>query len=379
MAMHSAHIATRRRWPFIAVVMVAIVAGLWIALWYYASAKVEATIAGWREREAKIGRVYTCATQTIGGFPFGIDVRCSDPGVELRSSQPPAALKWKDLHVTASLFTPTRLVSEYTGPLMIGEPGRPPSVVANWRQAQTAVRGLPTAPERMTTVFDDLTVDRLVGGGRENVFKARQVELTGRMVEGSAISNPVIELTLKMAGATAPAVHPAAAAPLDADITALLRGLKDFSPKPWPERFREIQAAGGRLEIMKARIQQGDVVTVATGGLGLTPRGRLDGELRMTVANFEKLLSTLGLDRFISRQTASGGQLDSALGALDRLLPGLGNVARQNAGPAVVAGLGLLGQPAELEGKRAVMLPLRFTDGLASLGPIPLGPTPPLF
>jgi hypothetical protein len=379
MAMYSPPVAARRRWPWIAAILVVIVVGLWTALWHYASAKVETTIAGWREREAKIGRVYTCATQTIGGFPFGINVHCSNPGVELRSSQPPAALKWKDLHVTASLFTPTRLVSEYTGPLTIGEPGRPPSMVANWRQAQTAVRGLPTAPERMTTVFDDLTVDRLVAGGRENVFTARQVELAGRMVEGSAMSNPVIELTLKMAGASAPAVHPAAAAPLDADITAVLRGLKDFSPKPWPARFREIQVAGGRLDVTNARLQQGDVVTVATGGLGLTPRGRLDGELRMTVANFEKLLSTLGLDRLISQQTAPGGKFNSALGALDRLAPGLGDIARQNAGPAMVAGLGLLGQPTELEGKRAVMLPLRFTDGVASLGPIPLGPTPPLF
>jgi hypothetical protein len=232
----------------------------------------------------------------------------------------------------------------------------------------------------MTTVFDDLTVDRFVAsGGRENVFKARQVELSGRMVEGSALSNPVIEIALKMTQASAPTMHPAAAAPLDADITAILRGLKDFSPKPWPERFREIQAAGGRLEVTKARLQQGDVVTVATGGLGLSPRGRLDGELRLTVANFEKLLSTLGLDRFISQQTASGGQLDSAFGALDRLMPGLGNVARQNAGPAVVAGLGLLGQPTELEGKRAVSLPLRFTDGVVSLGPVPLGAAPPLF
>ncbi len=379
MAINFSPVAARRRWPLVAAVLAVILAGLWNALWYYASAKVETTIAGWREREAKVGRVYTCATQTIGGFPFRIDVRCSDPSVELRSAQPPAALKWKDLHVTANVFSPTQLVSEFTGPLMIGEPGRPPDMAANWRQAKISLHGLPTAPERITTAFDELSVDKLVGSGRESVFKARKVELAGRMVEGSAKSNPVIELTLKMAGASAASVHQAAAVPIDADITAVLRGLKDFSPKPWPARFQEIQAAGGRLELTNARLQQGDVVTVTTGGLGLTPRGRLDGELRMTVANFEKLLSTLGLDRMISQQTAPGSQVGTALGKLDRLAPGLGNIARQSAGPAVVAGLGLLGQPAELEGKRAVMMPLRFNDGIATLGPIPLGPTPPLF
>ena len=31
-------------------------------------------------------------------------------------------------------------------------------------------------------------------------------------------------------------------------MQARLSGLKDFRPKPWPERFREIQAAGGRVD-----------------------------------------------------------------------------------------------------------------------------------
>jgi hypothetical protein len=44
-----------------------------------------------------------------------------------------------------------------------------------------------------------------------------------------------------------------------------------------------------------------------------------------------------------------------------------------------MASVNLMGRPAELEGKRAVMLPLRFNDGMALLGPLPLGPTPPLF
>ena len=377
--MHTPPLASRRRWSWIVAVLAVIVAGLWTALWYYAAAKVETTIDGWRERETKVGRIYSCATQTVSGFPFRIEVRCTNPGVELRTTQPPTALKWIDLRIAAQVYQPTRLVSEFTGPMMIGEPGRPASLVANWRRAQISVQGLPTAPERITTVFVDPSLDRLTGGGRETVFKAQRFELTGRMVEGSIMNNPVIELALKLSGASAPAVHPATAPPFDADITAMLRGLKDFSPKPWSTRLREIQAAGGRLEVTNARLQQGDTLTVANGELGLSPRGRLNGELRMTIANLEKLLSALGLDRLISQQTTPGGQLNSAFGALDRLAPGLGNIARQNAGPAVVAGLGILGQPAELEGKRAVTLPLRFTDGVASLGPIPLGITPPLF
>jgi hypothetical protein len=379
MATYSSLSRTRRRWPWILIILLLIVGGLWTALWNYAAAKVETTIAGWREREAKVGRVYACAEQTIGGFPFQIDVKCSDPSAEFRTTRPATALKWKDLHVTASVFTPTRLVAELTGPMLIGEPGSLPSYSATWKQATIVVRGLPREPERITLTADDPKVERAAGGGNELVFKALSLEITGRMVEGSAMNNPVIEVALVTKDAAAPTVHPGAAIPLDADVTVLLRGLKDFSPKTWAARFREIQAANGRLEVTKARVRQVDSVAVANGALSLTPRGRLDGELRVTVANYERVLTTFGLDRMLSQATAQGGQLDSAIGALDRLIPGLGNVARQNAGPVAVAGIGLLGQPAELEGKRAVMMPLKFNDGNVTLGPIPLGPTPPLF
>ena len=139
-----------------------------------------------------------------------------------------------------------------------------------------------------------------------------------------------------------------------------------------------MQAAGGRIEIVRARVQQADTIAVAEGALGLTPAGRLDGELRLTVAKLEKLLPALGLDRMLARENASP-QVNSAFLALDRLLPGLGNVARQNAGPALVAGINMMGQPTELEGQRAVTLPLRFNDGAVSLGPLLIGSMPPLF
>lgn len=380
MAMYSSSISSRRRrWPWIVPLMAVILIGIWTAAWFYASGKVDTTIAGWREREAKVGRIYACATQTIGGFPFRIEVHCTDPSAEFRSAQPPMALKWKDLYVVANVFTPTRLVAELTGPMMIGRPAQAAEIVANWKQGAVTMLGLPTSPERVTATFMEPNFERIAGGGNESVFKANQAELSGRMVEGSAYANPVIEFTLKLKEATAPTIHPLAAVPFDSDATALLRGLKNFAPKTWAARFQEIQAANGRLEVTNARLQQGEVIAVTTGQLGLSPRGRLDGELRTTVANFDKLVPALGLDRLMAQSTTQGSQIGSALNALDRLVPGLGNIARQNAGPAVVAGIGLMGQPTELEGKRAVMMPLRFADGMATLGPVPLGPTPPLY
>jgi hypothetical protein len=54
-------------------------------------------------------------------------------------------------------------------------------------------------------------------------------------------------------------------------------------------------------------------------------------------------------------------------------------MARQHVGSNISADINLIGEQTTLEGQRAVTLPLRFDDGAAFLGPIPLGNTPVLF
>src|SRR5688572_8797389 len=150
----------RRRWPLILIALVLVIAGGWAPLWYYAAGRAETVIAGWREREAKAGRIHTCGSQTVSGFPFRFEMRCSDPGLELKSAQQPLSIKAKDILITARIWQPTLLRSEITGPLTITEQGQSATITANWRHAQTEVRGLPTAPEQMTIVIDQPTVER---------------------------------------------------------------------------------------------------------------------------------------------------------------------------------------------------------------------------
>jgi hypothetical protein len=359
------------RWPlFLPFILVVILAVLWSGAWFYASAKAETALAGWREREAKAGRIYTCEQESIGGYPFRIEVRCLVPAVEWRSSVPPISLKAKDLLSAVQVYDPNLVISELHGPLSIGEPGKAPNFVANWRLGQSSVRGTPAAPERASFVFEGPVVERIADGGNVDVFKAERAEVHGRIAAGSAADHPVIDLALLLQSAIAPELHPAAKDPVDADVVAVLKGLKDFAPKPWPDRFRELQAAGGQIEIVKARAQQDDVIAVGAGTLGLTAAGNLNGNLEITIVRLDKVLKKFDLEKVMSE-----GQVGATFNSLDRILPGLGNVVRQNA-PSLISSLG---QRTVLEGKAAVALPLRFVDGAVFLGPIPVGKTPPLF
>jgi hypothetical protein len=302
-------------------------------------------------------------------------VRCVKPAIELSRTNPPVALKASDLVVVSQVYQPTLLITEFKSPMSVASPGQPPTYVANWALGQSSLRGTPKAPERISIVFDRPTVDR-VGGTPTNVLKADHIELHGRIAEGAVNADPVIEMVLRLTSAIAPELHSFTTHPIDADITAKLYGLANFAPKPWPVRFREIQSRGGRIEIIKARVQQGESIAVSAGTLGLTDRGGLDGEIEVTLVGLESIVKSLGvdIDRAMSR-----GKVGSAITALDRLVPGLGQIARQNAAPGVIVGLRAMGKQTTLEGKPATTLPLRFNDGQILLGPIPVGRVPPLF
>ena len=356
-------------------VLVVLVSGGWSGLWYYAADKAQTTIDGWRAREAKAGRIYDCGSQSVGGYPFRIEVACDQASAQFRSNQPPVEIKTTSVLVAAQIYQPALLISEFTGPLTIADRGQLPRLIATWTLGQSSVRGTPSAPERVSLVFDGALVDRVDGGNRQTWLRAKHLEIHGRIAEGSVADKPVIEAALRLDAAAAPGFHPAAVAPVDADVTAVLRGLNDFAPKPWQQRFREIQAAGGRIDVTKARVQQGDTIAVGSGSLALNPEGRLEGQLRVTVTGLEPFLDKIGAQRIVQNSPT----VDRLAGALDRLSPGLGQAARQQAGANISAGINLLGEPATLEGKRAVTLPLRFNDGAVFLGPILIGNAPALF
>lgn len=369
----------RRRWPiFVPLVLVLILAGGWTGFWFYAAAKAESVIADWRAREAKAGRVQTCGSQAIGGFPFRIEVRCDEFGF---ASAGAAALDLKLPTALAALqvYDPTLLISEFSGPLTFSEHGRPANTTVNWRLGQASVRGQLSASTRVpierTSIVLDAPTLAIAQDGNSVQARAERLELHGRPVPGSNGSqDPTIEAVLRLTAAVAPEIHPLVADPVDAEITALVSNFPDIALKPLPVLLREWQGRGGNMEITQARVQQGDIIATGAGVLKLTPRGGLDGQLQVTLVGVDKVLRKLGVDQIMAQ-----GKVGSTINALDRLVPGLGAIARQNAAPGIMAGLGAIGQNTTLEGKPAVTLPLRFADGAAFLGPIPIGRVQPLF
>ena len=223
----------RGRWRAAAIaVMVVVTLGLiWSWLWYYTAAIADRTLAGWVERETVAGRLYSCASQTLGGFPFRIEVRCADAVAEVNSQRPPFTVRAKDVLVTTQVWHPTLMVSDITGPLTYADSDQPPSLIADWSRAQVSVLGPPPDPQSVAFKLANVHLDRSgASGDAATLFKADRADIQGRIIDGSARNNPVVEAVLHVVAAAAPTLHPATAQPTNADINVVLRGFKDCRP-----------------------------------------------------------------------------------------------------------------------------------------------------
>src|SRR5450432_1998724 len=378
-------LAPRRRplWRlFIMPVLLLVAAIAWSGFWFFSASQVDVRADAWRAQEAKSGRVYDCAKRSVAGFPFRLEVRCDGASVSLTSqtaNQMPVTAQLGEILVVAQVYDPKLLIAEFTAPATISDRDAQKFVV-NWRLGHSSVVGLPAVPQRASIEFDDPTIDRIDGSTRGRLANASHVELHGRLLDSSP-DRPMIESVVQIKQGSIQGVHPLLVEPFDADVRTVLSGLKDLSPKPWPQRFRDMQAAGGHVEIVQSRIAQGDLVAVAAGTLGLSPNGGLEGELQMTVAGIEKMLED-GVSQGTLDRVAPGVKtqdVNNLMGALDRAIPGLGKLVKKNASVGVVAGINALGKETELEGRKARTFPLRFVDGAVFLGPLKVAQTPPLF
>jgi hypothetical protein len=370
---------SRSWWIALPTVGLLVLAAAWSGFWYFSAGKAQASLDEWRSREAQAGRVYRCGEESFGGYPFRIEMHCRNPQVEDRGTQ--LTLNAGDLMAVAQVWDPTLLIGEITGPMMVAPTGGEPTMTMKWTLAQASLRGLPVSSQRLSIVVDH---PGLVSSDASALASADHLEFHARRAADSTTENPSLDFALDFTHFTSPPMGSYAAAATDAHIVGVLRGIGDFTPKPVAAKLRELQAANGRLELTNARFQQGDLVTTATGAVALTPRGTLNGEVNLTVVNFDKLLKVLGVDRMLA-QAVPQATLDKLAPSLDRVMPGLGGLLRGNTGSAsggaaaTIGAAAVGGKQTEFEGQRAITMLLRFVDGTAYLGPIKIGQVPPLF
>lgn len=319
---------------------VLIVAAVWSGLWFAGAHTVERTVT---EGLAEAAPALTVEAHSLAGFPNRFDLTLTG----LRLSDAGAGLSWQApfVQILALSYRPWHTILALPPEQRLDWPGGGLTVLAGKLQASLVLRPVAALP------LDRLTV---VGEGLEF-----------RPDTGPALRLATLHFATRP-DATAANAHEIglAAAAIAPDADALARLPPDTRLPPVAERLAfdliarfsaplDRFAAQSRpvvtaLEVRSLSLVWGDIVLAGEGTLTPDADGRAEGRIALRLDQWRKAIDAA-----------------VALGALrPEIAPTWAEFARRMA----EAG----GTPDRLE------LPLIFTNGRMSLGPIPLGPAPRL-
>ena len=317
----------------VTIVIVLAVAVLWMGGWFFIAGQVHAEIARLASADGVTEPRLVCDDLSVGGAPFSFSPHCRDATIvsgDITVALPAitgTALFYRPFHIQLFATGPARLTDAFTGA----------SQEVRWSNLHASLRLAGGAIERFSAVADQLVyADTLLG---ETVLAtADHAELhlidatapdpqpgTGRIYDAYGVAENL-------------ASAPYAIANGHATIDAHLTGLPD--PALWgdPQVLAFWQALDGKLTL-RAFEATADGLSLSAGGqASLTASGRLDADLEISSQGVADRIATLLGDESIAQ---------IALGSPDET-----GTSRQR---------------------------LSVTDGIVTVGILPVAALPPLF
>ena len=78
--------------------------------------------------------------RTLGGFPFRLELRCSDPRMDVSRDDGSFTASAKSIVAVAQVYDPMHVIVEATGPLLFIPSDGQRQVEANWTSAEASSR-----------------------------------------------------------------------------------------------------------------------------------------------------------------------------------------------------------------------------------------------
>jgi hypothetical protein len=361
----------RLRFVTASLAILVIAAVSWSGAWFYSARTAETAIALWMNDEAQSGRDYRCGSQTVGGFPLRIEMRCIEPSVKIASDQSSITADAKEIRAVASVLRPAAWSVEITGPVSISDRNQP-IFLANWTTAHLALSGGPANPDRVSVAFDGAQFYRVAQNSMQPLLTSDRLEAEARLSPTPANGMSVADVSTHIIGGYIAVNVPLPSQPFVADATAVVTNIPDKRPELLSARLHQWRASGGGLEIKSARIQQGDANAVAQGHLGLNGDGRVEGVLRADIAGaYVQFAETIMRDAAERNRVADSAPSSPQIQTRSIGEP-TGPPRPDNAQPAPPTAL-------STGGRNSTDLQIRFANGAVYFGTVLIGTLPPFY
>ena len=318
---------------YLPVTLLAIVVLCWSAGWFYIRGRVSSGLDAWIGKEAEAKRRWTCADREIGGFPFRIEIRCSDLSVDRGD----LSASLGRLLVVAQVYDPRHVIAQASGPLRLTS--GPVEASGTWKSLTTSV----------TTAPDGFDLASLVAVEPKIALRDASfgnVDLSSKQFEAYLRPDPAerttIDVALRSQDAVIPGLDRLVGGTEPANIEILLTATKALllPRRPVVAEFEPWRAAGGHADLQKLNLAKGAVRLEGTGNFAIDEEHRPEGQIELQAAGLGGVLGQLASN--------SGGLLGALLGG------------------------GRKAQAAEGEGKLRRLPPLQIQGGRLLVGPLPI-------
>lgn len=330
-----------RFWLFTPYVALALVAAGWSTAWFVIRDRTIESLDTWIGRERDLGRQWSCAERSVGGFPFRVEVVCP----RLSLAGPDFAIAIGRVIGVAQVYQPGFIIVEASGPLQskIG----PMSLEGTWRLLQASIRTSAEGIERLSLVLENPSM-RALGLPRSDLaLSARHTEVHLRPDPAMGSAEQAYDVSLRTDTATIPALDVVLGSsdPADLLVEAKLTRVSVPVAGPLIEEVERWRQAGGRIDLALLRFAKGQARLEASGQIGLDELHRPAGAIKTSGAGLQAILAPLV------------GPAAALLGGL------LGGPAPVSANPA--------GRPTPSPALKPLP-PLRLEGGRVLLGPLAL-------
>ena len=306
----------RRFWLFAPYVALLVAALGWSAYWWAASARLQRAVLDQAKALQAQGAVAQWSSLKVGGYPFRLRVTLIGPKLADSSGWGLSATR---LEAQALAYAPDRWVFAAPEGVIVSRPGQG-DISVSGKAIRASISAIGSAQPRYAFEGDSLTLAPAAGAQAPAFAAIDRLELD--MQPGP---NDQAAFLVRIDGGTlrpeAGLAKLASGKPFSLYWDARLTRTSALKGSNWPGALQAWRNAGGSITVADAKLGIGGLTLQGQGGpLSVDPDGRLKGELPL--------------------------KLD----------------ASQIANNALIGALGLLGP-----------VPLRFQDGRASIGPIPVG------
>ena len=266
----------KRRIIILGTVILLVVAA-WTAGWFYVTSLVRQNIVALASADGVTSPRVTCDRLDTGGYPFWIDVTCTN--LTVTSGDISATLP--TLRGSLLVYNPFEVILFGTSPLTVSDAFSGSRDELDWKNLEASARLTGWRIARISVVGDALTLNDAVGSP---IALGSAAHAEFHLLDDAARYDAAKHLaSLRLYSVVQQLAVPGAQiakghATLDAEISNLPDDVRTYGD---PSLLKRWQAAGGKLTINGLKGEDGAQDFAVTGNVALDAQGRPSGQLEI--------------------------------------------------------------------------------------------------